>query len=50
VILEFDKEAIQAEGYEVITPVIISNHFNYSSVESAASGNVTVGDPLLKLK
>lgn len=50
VILEFDKEAIQSEGYEVITPVIISNHFNYSSVESAASGNVTVGDPLLKLK
>lgn len=50
VILEFDKDAIQAEGYEVITPVIISNHFNYSSVESVASGNVTVGDELLKLQ
>ena len=48
-ILEFDLEAIKAEGYDVITPVIISNHFNYSSVDAAAEGHVKTGEPLLRL-
>lgn len=50
VILEFDKDAIQAEGYDVITPVIISNHFNYQDVEALASGNVDTGAALLELR
>lgn len=48
VILEFDREAILAEGYDVITPVIISNHFNYQAVETVASGEVKAGEALLK--
>lgn len=48
-ILEFDLEAMKAEGYDVITPVIISNHFNYSTVEAAAEGRVKTGEPLLRL-
>ena len=48
-ILEFDLEAIKAEGYDVITPVIISNHFNYSFVDAAAEGHVKTGEPLLRL-
>lgn len=50
VILEFDKDAIVAAGYEVITPVVISNHFNYQTVETLASGTVKTGDALLKLQ
>ena len=49
VILEFDREAIEAEGYDVITPVIISNHFNYEVVETLASGEVKAGAPLIEL-
>ncbi len=49
VILEFDREAIEAEGYDVITPVIISNHFNYGTVETLASGTVKTGEALLEL-
>lgn len=48
-ILEFDLEAIKAEGYDVITPVIISNHFNYSAVETVAGGQVEAGADLLRL-
>lgn len=48
VILEFDKDAIVAEGYEVITPVIVSNHFNYQEVETVALDVVKAGEPLLK--
>lgn len=50
VILEFDKEAIVAAGYEVITPVIISNHFNYQEVETLASGSVKAGEALLEAR
>ncbi len=50
VILEFDKDAITAEGYEVITPVIISNHFNFTEVEPLAEGTVKTGDALLRLR
>lgn len=50
VILEFDKDAIVAAEYEVITPVIISNHFNYQEVEILASGSVKAGEALLEAR
>lgn len=49
-ILEFDLEAIRDEGYDVITPIIISNYGNYEAVEAAASGPVTYGSPLLTIR
>ena len=49
-ILEFDLEAIRDEGYDVITPIIISNYGNYEAVEAAASGPVTFGSPLLTIR
>ncbi|MDO4328038.1 MAG: beta-glucoside-specific PTS transporter subunit IIABC [Lachnospiraceae bacterium] len=50
VILEFDKDAIIAAGYDVITPVIISNHFNFKDVNTVASGKVKTGQALLELR
>lgn len=50
VILEFDKDAILAAGYDVITPVIISNHFNFKDVDTVASGSVKAGQALLELR
>ena len=49
-ILEFDLEAIRDEGYDVITPIIISNYGNYEAVEAVASGPVTFGSPLLTIR
>lgn len=49
-ILEFDKDAIVADGYEVITPVIISNHFNFEEVETLADGMVEAGKSLLEVR
>ncbi len=49
-ILEFDLEAIRNEGYDVITPIIISNYGNFESVEAAVSGPVTPGAPLITIR
>lgn len=46
-LLEFDMEAIQAGGYEVVTPIIISNTDDYAEVAVVTDGNVAVGEKLL---
>ncbi|MBO5237949.1 MAG: PTS glucose transporter subunit IIA [Lachnospiraceae bacterium] len=46
-LLEFDMEAIQAGGYEVVTPIIISNTDDYAEVAVVTDGNVVVGENLL---
>lgn len=45
-LVEFDIEAITAAGYDVITPVIITNPDLYPTVGTPASGPVAHGDPL----
>lgn len=47
-LLEFDKEAIQKEGYEIVTPVIITNSEKYGQIQSLVSGQVEVGREILK--
>lgn len=49
VLLRFDIDAIRAEGYQVITPVIITNSDDYSAVSVEASDRVEAGEPLLKM-
>ena len=49
-ILEFDLKAIRAAGYDVVTPIIISNHFKYQMVEAEAAGHIRAGDPLIKVQ
>lgn len=50
VILEFDKAAIEAAGYDTITPVIVSNYYQFQTVEPQAQGAVKIGDVLLRVK
>ncbi|MGO2752006.1 MAG: beta-glucoside-specific PTS transporter subunit IIABC [Pseudoclavibacter sp.] len=45
-LLEFDAVAIKAEGYSLITPVIITNSGSYSDVVATGAGAVAVGDQL----
>lgn len=45
-LLEFDREAIEAAGYDLITPVIVTNRDLYPAVAHTASGPVSHGEQL----
>ena len=49
-LMHFDKAAIQAAGYSVTTPIIITNTTSYSSVSGLSNQPVAVGDDLITLK
>ena len=42
-------DAIKAEGYEVVTPVIITNSDEFTEITTETAGQVKNGDKLLKL-
>lgn len=46
-LLEFDIPAIKAAGYELTTPVIVTNTDDYSKVETVAAGMVKAGEKVL---
>ncbi|HMR48412.1 MAG TPA: beta-glucoside-specific PTS transporter subunit IIABC [Arachnia sp.] len=46
VLVEFDKDAILAEGYDLTTPVVITNHRKFETLAEVASGAIGIGDPL----
>lgn len=49
-ILDADLDQIKAEGYDIITPVIICNSDEYSEIQMMEPGDVTQGDDILKLQ
>lgn len=48
-LIEFDIEKIKAAGYDVTTPVIITNTNSYSEITATSKGNVGEKEPLLIL-
>ena len=48
-IVSFDTEAIQAAGYDLITPIIVTNTDRYNQIEAVNQGTVRAGEPLLTL-
>ncbi|PAF19049.1 beta-glucoside-specific PTS transporter subunit IIABC [Terribacillus saccharophilus] len=48
-LVSFDIEAIQAAGYDVITPVIITNTAEYEDITALAEGTVNGGEAILDL-
>ena len=50
VLIEFDIEKIKAAGYDVTTPVIVSNTDQYAEVEKTATGEVTKESNLIKVQ
>ncbi len=48
-LLEFDPAAIAAAGYDVITPIVVCNSAEYTSV-TPRTGSVEPGDDLLTLE
>lgn len=48
-LLEFDRQAILDAGYDLATPIIISNSDDYRSVEIVSASVVDAGQPLLSV-
>lgn len=48
-LLEFDRQAILDAGYDLATPIIISNSDDYHSVEIVSTSVVDAGQPLLSV-
>ncbi|ACS85464.1 PTS beta-glucoside transporter subunit IIABC [Musicola paradisiaca] len=48
-LLEFDQQAIAAEGYDTTTPIVITNSDDYASVLPMATGPVQAKTPLMAL-
>jgi len=49
-LLEFDMDKIQAAGYEVTTPVIVTNSDEFPEIVTVANKEVSHGEGLLKVK
>ena len=50
VLIEFDIEKIKEAGYDLTTPVIVSNTDQYAIVEKTATGEVTKESNLIKVQ
>ena len=48
-LLEFDRQAILDAGYDLTTPIIITNSENYGEIITEAGSEVEAGKPLLSL-
>jgi PTS system beta-glucosides-specific IIC component len=48
-LVTFNMEAIQAEGYDLVTPVIITNQDRYQSISPVTEGKVNITERLLAL-
>lgn len=49
-LISFDQEAIEKEGYLCTTPMIVCNTEDYESIGSLVEGSVKNGEPLLEIK
>ena len=48
-LMEFDHEAIAAEGYDTITPVVICNSPDFATFETHVGKQVAAGDVVIEL-
>lgn len=48
-LLEADLEQIKAEGFDIITPVVVCNTEEFSEIRMAKGGQVTAGDVIINI-
>lgn len=48
-LMEFDKEGIRAAGYQLHTPILITNSTDYVSIKTISGGEVKAGEELLSI-
>lgn len=49
-LITFDKQLIASKGYNIVTPIIVTNSDDYSDIKQIANGNITYDDTILELK
>ncbi len=49
-LLEADIEKIQAEGYDITTPIVICNSHDFSKIHIAETGTVSQGEEILNVQ
>lgn len=49
-LISFDKDAIEKAGYETVTPIILTNTDNYTTIEAQTGCEVRPGDTVLTVK
>lgn len=49
-LIEFDIIAIEKAGYDIITPVVITNYDQYEKIETGEQENIEIGQSLIKLE
>lgn len=49
-LITFDKAAIEAKGYNTVTPVIVTNTEEYAEIVSSTAVTVNIGDKLINLR
>ena len=50
VLLEFDIDKIQNSGYQITTPIIVTNIDSYTSITPVQNGIISQGQPLLTVE
>lgn len=48
-LITFDKEFIQKKGYNIITPVLVTNSDDYKDVQKIVQGDVMYGEKLIQV-
>ena len=48
-LISFDMEAVRAEGYKLITPLIICNSSEYEAILPTGHGRVLAGSSLIEI-
>ena len=41
-----DWDLLKSKGYEIVTPVVVSNGAKFAGVNDKSSGKIATGDPL----
>lgn len=49
-LLEFDLNAIKNAGYDIVTPLIVSNTDDYSDITLLTNGQIKAMTPVLEVK
>ena len=48
--LSVDLDAVQAAGYDIVTPILVCNTDEYAAVEGLAGKDVVPGEDVVKIQ
>ncbi len=48
-LVTFDRQSIEAKGYETVTPIIITNHDEFNALDPIKEKRISSGEPLMHI-